>query len=78
MHRGGNRYTDRYTAVYRGYTINADAVSLGMSARFACCGGYTAILDAQIEELLLARLHQMLLLRISVGTNILFDFGEQR
>ena len=70
MGQGGNRYTDRYTdhytdrctALYCGYTVHADAVSSGMAARFACCGGYTAIVDAQIEQLSLARLQQMLLL----------------
>ena len=63
---GGDRYTGRYTdrstALYCGYTVHADAVSSGMAARFACCGGYTAMVDAHIEQLSLARLHQMLLL----------------
>ena len=52
-----DRYTDRCTALYCGYTVYADAVSSGMAARFVCCGGYTAIVDAQIEQLSLARLH---------------------
>ena len=33
-----------------------------MAARFVCCGGYTSIVDAQIEQLSLARPHQMVLL----------------
>ena len=64
MGQGGNRYPDRYTdrctAIYCKYTAHADAVSSGMAALFTCCGGYIAIVDAQIEQLSLARLHQML------------------
>ena len=66
MGQGGDRYTDRHTdrctALYCGYTVHADAISSGMAARFACCDGYTAVVDAQIEQLSPARLHQMLLL----------------
>ena len=62
--QGGDRYTDRYTNrytdLYCGYTVHAGAVSSGIAARFACCGGYTAMVDAQIEQQSLARLHQML------------------
>ena len=64
MGQGGDRYTYRYThrctALYCEYTIHADAVSSGMVALFACCGGYTSVVDAQIKQLSLARLHQML------------------
>ena len=80
MGQGGHCYTDRYTgrctALYCGCTIHADAVSSGMAAGFACYGDYTAIVDAQIEQLSLARLHQMFLLRIAVGTNT--PFGLRR
>ena len=82
--RYNDRYTDRYTdryidrcpALYCGYTVHADAGSSGVAARFACCGGYTAIVDEQIEQLPLARLHQMLLL---CGTLwVLTPLGLQR
>ena len=47
-----------------------------MAARFACCGGYTAMVDAQIEQLSLARLRQMLLLCGWLW--VLTPFGLQR
>ena len=62
MGQGGDRYTDRCTAYYCEYTVHADEGLSGMAARFTCGGGYTAISDAQIEQLSLARLHKMLLL----------------
>ena len=70
MEQGGDRYTYRYTyrytdrctALYCGYTVHPDALSSGMAARFACCGGYAAMVEAQMKRLSLAPLHPILLL----------------
>ena len=57
MGQGGDRYTDRYTdvytyrctALYCELTFHAEVGPSGMAARFSCCGGYTAMVDAQIK-----------------------------
>ena len=43
-----DRYTDRRTALYCGYTVHTDETRSRMATFFACCGDYPAMVDTQI------------------------------